>query len=269
MPEHNNNIKTRLYTGNSAMWIILPALLLLAAFAVWTAFLSNSFFDQKVFDFIAPHITAGRTRFILFITFLGNGYFLVPANILLLLFFIYKKNKWWAIRVALISLSSVGLMTLLKILFHRHRPAAPLVDGITNFSFPSGHAFMSVATYGLLAYWFANTIKQGWWRRTLIIFCFLLILLISFTRIYLRVHYTTDIIAGLTLGTAWFIFTSFITDKLEAKDNRKKEIVKFISGIQISEPLRSLRPLRWKYINHRWGQRSFLPAGYKGLGRAG
>jgi undecaprenyl-diphosphatase len=197
--------------------------LLLTVFAIWAAFLPNSSLDQKIFDLIAPHISASRTRFMIFISYLGSEYFLIPANVLLLLYFINKKNKWWAIRVVTISSSSLGLMNLLKLLFHRHRPPHSLVDGITNFSFPSGHAFMSVAYYGLLAYWAAAIIKKGWQQQTLIIFYMLIILSISFSRIYLRVHYTTDIIAGLSLGTAWLILSLAVIDKLQARDFDKKK----------------------------------------------
>ena len=109
-------------------------------------------------------------------------------------------------------------MSLLKTLIHRHRPAEPLVDGITNFSFPSGHAFMSVAFYGLLAYRAAVIIKKRKQRQLIIIFFMLFILAVSFTRIYLRVHYTTDIIAGLSVGTAWLILSLAALEKIQAKE---------------------------------------------------
>jgi undecaprenyl-diphosphatase len=185
--------------------------------AVWLAFLSNNSFDQKIFNGIAPHITEGRTRFMLFISFFGNTYFLVPANLLLLFYFFLKKNKWWSIRVAAVSLSSLGVMSLIKNMVHRHRPPQPLVDGITNFSFPSGHAFMSVAFYGLLVYITVVLLKKGWQQQMIIIFFMILILLISFSRIYLRVHYTTDIIAGLSMGTAWLIFTLVVLERMQVK----------------------------------------------------
>jgi undecaprenyl-diphosphatase len=218
MPAGNNHIKTPLLSGRSTTWIILSAALLLAVIAIWFAFLTNDSFDQKIFDIIAPHISSARTRLMLFISFFGNTYFMVPANLLLLLYFILKKNRWWSIRVAIVSLTSLGLMSLIKTLVHRHRPPEPLVSGITNFSFPSGHAFMSVAFYGLLAYGAAVLLKKGWLQQLIIIFFILFILLIGFSRIYLRVHYTTDVIAGLGIGTSLLILSLTVLEKIQAKE---------------------------------------------------
>ncbi len=209
------NNKTSLFSGHLFLWITLFVSLLMSLFAMNAAFFSDQPFDQRIFDWLAPHINAGRTRFMSFISFGGNTYFLVPANLLLLFYFIIKKNKWWAVRVATVSLSSLGLMSLLKNSIQRHRPADPLVDGITNYSFPSGHAFMSVAFYGLLAYWAATEIKKGLLQRMLIIFCIIFIMAIGFTRIYLRVHYASDVLAGLGMGTAWLILSLAIIDKIK------------------------------------------------------
>ena len=211
-----SNNKAPLLPVSLTTWIILSASFLLTVFAIWTAFLSNSTFDQKIFDCIDPHKTDGRTRFVQLITWGGNTFFLIAVNVLLLLFFIFKKNKWWAIRVATISITSVGLMSLLKNIIHRVRPTGGMVEGITNFSFPSGHAFMSVAFYGLLI-WFASVyISNKWPRRLVIAFLLLVIASIGFSRIYLRVHYATDVIAGICIGFVWLDFCLWFIDKKEA-----------------------------------------------------
>jgi undecaprenyl-diphosphatase len=219
----NSNFKTRLIAGGAITWTIISAALLFAAFAIWSAFMSVSSFDEKIFNTIAPHITDGRTRLMLFITFGGNSFFLIGANVLLLAFFIIKKNKWWAICVATISLTSVGLMSLIKNLVHRHRPPEPMVEGVTNFSFPSGHAFMCVAFYGLIAYWVAINIKNTWLRRIIIALLLLLILIIGFSRVYLRMHYPTDVIAGFSLSTVLLILCLVVIDNLQAKEMAKRK----------------------------------------------
>lgn len=196
-----SNSKAGLLPVSLTTWIILSASFLLIVFAVWAAFLSNSQFDQKIFDCIAPHVSAGCTRVVLFITWGGNTYFLIAANVLLFTYFIIKKNKWLAIRVAAISITSVGMMGLIKNLVHRHRPSDPMVINVTNFSFPSGHSFMSVAFYGFLVWWAMNNIKNEWQKRIAVAFLLLLILTIGFTRVYLRMHYPTDVIAGFCIST--------------------------------------------------------------------
>lgn len=180
---------------------------------------SNSF-DQNIIDFIAPHITAERTRLMKFISFMANHIFLMPASFLLTAYFLFRKKRWMAIRTITVMLSSLLLMSLLKRLVQRQRPPDPLVEGITNFSFPSGHAFMSVAFYGLLI-WFASVyISRSWLRRMVIFFLIFIITAIGFSRIYLRVHYATDVIAGICMGIVWLYSCLWIILKKETPVTR-------------------------------------------------
>jgi membrane-associated phospholipid phosphatase len=218
---HQSNNKPRLLSISLTTWIIVFAALLLIVFAIWSAFFSKGTFDQKIFDCIDPQRTDGRTRFVRFITWGGNTFFLIAANVLLLLFFVFKKNKWLAITVAAIAISSVGLMSLLKNVIHRVRPSGGMVEGVTNFSFPSGHSFMSVAFYGIFIWWAAISIKNKWQKGIAVTFLVLLILLIGFTRIYLRMHYATDVIAGFCMGTIWVIIVLAIIDTIQAKYKAK------------------------------------------------
>jgi membrane-associated phospholipid phosphatase len=176
-------------------------------FVLYLVFINNyRAMDQKTFSAISPWITEKRTRLMLAISFFGSHYFLIPVNTLLVIFLIARNKKWMAIRAAVVSLSSVLVMTLLKTCFHRHRPPGSLVEGITNYSFPSGHSFMSVAFYGLLIWLAVIYSKNNLFRYSIFVFLSLFILVIGFSRIYLRVHYATDVIAGFSLGLAWLIF---------------------------------------------------------------
>ncbi len=150
------------------------------------------------------------------ITFMGNYQFLVPANLILIIYLFIKKKKPLALLVLFIALSSLGCKFLLKDLFHRPRPYDAMVTGIKNFSFPSGHAMMSLAFYGLLIlgmkYWVANKIV----RNSINFFLLLLIILIGFSRIYLRVHYLSDVLAGYCWAIAWIIFCFYLFTKTKA-----------------------------------------------------
>lgn len=203
--------------GRTAKKILLAAALLLIGILAWVVFVyGRNSFDQKIFSLIAPTITENRTRIMRFISFLAKHTFLIPLIFLLITWFLIKKNKWMAIRTASVLLSSLLVMSILKRLIQRQRPPDPLVEGITNFSFPSGHAFMSVAFYGLLI-WFASVyINNRWTRRLAISFLLLVIAAIGFSRIYLRVHYATDVIAGICIGFVWLDFCLWYIDKKEA-----------------------------------------------------
>lgn len=204
---------------------LLAASFLIVAFVVWLVFFSNrNFLDQKIFSAITPYISERCTRIMLAISFLGNHKFLIPANILLITLFLIFNNKWEAIRVAVIALGSLTLMSLLKNLFRRNRPDNPLVENITNFSFPSGHAFMSTAFYGLLIWWAATHVKNKWLRRTVIILFFLLILIIGFSRIYLRVHYASDVIVGFCIGFMCLILLLTVLEILHERSAAPKKL---------------------------------------------
>src|SRR5947209_10497396 len=71
-------------------------------------------FDNKVFSYLKSHVSERNNDIMLFFTFLGSHEFLIPANLLLISYFILKKEKWYSIKVPAIALSSLGLMFLLK-----------------------------------------------------------------------------------------------------------------------------------------------------------
>lgn len=172
--------------------------------------------DNEVFTYLKRHISSANTEIMEFLSFLGSTYFLIPANILLILYFLFaKKQKWISIEIPVISISSLLLMIILKQLFHRQRPTQPLLHAAQGLSFPSGHALMSFSFYGLLIYLSWNNIENKIAKWIIMISLLLLIFFIGLSRIYLRVHYATDVIAGFSLGLIWLVFSLFILGKLE------------------------------------------------------
>jgi undecaprenyl-diphosphatase len=94
-------------------------------------------------------------------------------------------------------------MLLLKELFHRKRPEVPLLFTARGKSFPSGHAMMSVCFYGFLMHILLQLTTSNVMHVIISIICVSLILLIGFSRVYFRVHYVTDVLAGFVIGIAW------------------------------------------------------------------
>jgi membrane-associated phospholipid phosphatase len=155
-------------------------------------------------------------------TFLGTHQFLIPANLSLIAYFLFiKKHKWHSIKIPAIALSSLGLMFLLKGLFDRERPVVPLLFEARGLSFPSGHALMSVTFYGLLVYMVFKNVKNPALKWTLISLLVLLIIIIGSSRVYLRVHYATDVIAGYCIGFLWLVFTVWLLNKIEKQSKKK------------------------------------------------
>jgi len=118
----------------------------------------------------------------------------------LLVFWRKPARRWDASNLLLAAAGGQGVVYGLKALFHRARPEA--VFASLGYSFPSGHAFAAVALYGMLAYWLARGQERpravGVWGAGI-----LLILLIGFSRIYLGVHYASDVAAGFAAGLPW------------------------------------------------------------------
>src|SRR5215204_3165165 len=200
-------------------------------------FLRNNLFDEKVFAYLQNHVSPENNSIMLFFTFLGKHEFLIPANLILIAYFLFiKKHRWYSIKIPAIALSSLALMFGLKHLFDRDRPLVPLLEEARGLSFPSGHALMSVTFYGLLIYIVYKGFKNRAFKWVVIGLLILLILVIGFTRIYLRVHYTTDVIAGYCIGFLWLVFAVWFLNRLEKYSRQKLDAVVKTEPLPVEVP---------------------------------
>ena len=182
--------------------------------------LKTEWFDERVFSFLKNQVSDDATAFMNGITILGSHYFLIPAFLILILHsFFIKKDKWLGIKIAAISITSVLLMLFLKNIFNRPRPLIPLLSEAGGLSFPSGHAFMSFSFFGLLIYIVYKEIKSAW-KYLLIILIACIVLLIGLSRIYLRVHYASDVIAGLCMGFMWIVISLTVIHFMEKQKSK-------------------------------------------------
>ncbi len=183
-------------------------------------------FDQHAFTFLAKQVSDVNTNVMEFFTFLGTHTFLIPANFVLIAYFLFvKKHRWYSIKVPVVAISSLLLMFLLKMFFQRDRPLTPLLRAAKGYSFPSGHALMSITFYGLLILIVWQNIKQTWLKWTLTIFLALLIIIIGGSRVYLRVHYSSDVLAGFAVGLMWLLISLWVLNKFEVYSRRKVDPV--------------------------------------------
>jgi membrane-associated phospholipid phosphatase len=202
--------------------LFLAALLSFAYLIRKVIVLQNTGFDKGVFTFLEKHISERNNDLMLFFTFLGTHNFLIPANLILIAYFLFiKKHKWYSIKVPAIALTSLALMFGLKHLFGRPRPDVPLIFQAEGLSFPSGHALFSITFYGLLIYLIYKTIQPPLLKWLLIIFLFVLSMIIGFSRVYLRVHYATDVIAGFCVGFLWLVFAIWMLNRMERFSRQK------------------------------------------------
>jgi undecaprenyl-diphosphatase len=183
-------------------------------------------FDSRIFSFLERHINNVNTSLMQFFSFLGSHYFLIPANIAIAAFFLFiKKHTWYSIKVPVISLSGLIVMFVLKQFFHRERPLVPLLQAAKGLSFPSGHALMSFAFYGLFIYLSWHGVENKILRIIFIILLLVLIFFIGLSRIYLRVHFASDVIAGFCVGLIWLVLSLTILNRIERVSHKNLSLV--------------------------------------------
>ena len=149
-----------------------------------------------------------------FITNFGGAIFLSIATVML---FLLIKNK----KIGLSIISNIVIITilnqLLKRILQRPRPTEFRIVEETGYSFPSGHSMVSMAFYGYLIYLIYRYIKNKYVKWTLITILSILICLIGISRIYLGVHYASDIIGGYLTSIIYMLIYIFAVDKIKKK----------------------------------------------------
>ena len=185
------------------IWIILfTSLICLISLIVCVSLKENLILDEKGYYLISKLINDNITPIVKIITFLASTTFFIGLSILL---FILIKNKKIGLSI-IINLSLSALTNfILKNIIQRPRPIGYRLIKETGYSLPSGHSMVSMAFYGYLIYLICKYIKNKKIKICLTIFLSLLILLVGFSRIYLGVHYTTDVLAGYLLGLIYLI----------------------------------------------------------------
>jgi len=168
--------------------------------------------DIVTYDFVLEVLRNDILTVILkIITNLASAFFLIAMCILS---FSIVKNKKYGICITLNLMLVTTINWILKNIVQRPRPNEFRIINERGYSFPSGHSMASMAFYGLLIYFAYKYIKN---RKTRAIVCIglsILIPLIGFSRIYLGVHYTSDVLAGFLISIAYLIIFTSIAPKL-------------------------------------------------------
>jgi len=141
-----------------------------------------------------------------YFTQLGTVYGVTAGTVLTGLVLLWQRRGFHILALLISVLGSSLSMYYSKIYFHRERPLnVAFYTPENSFSFPSGHATSAMALVGLLCYFFLIEVEDKKWRLTLFLLGVSYILLIGLSRIYLGVHFLTDVAAGYLLGLLWVI----------------------------------------------------------------
>lgn len=195
----------------AAVW--LAAGLAFSAFVIWAFFElidvvvegESRRFDKAVLLWIHTTLPGWLDGPMRVVTALGYYWVVLPL-LVLVVFLFYRRG--WRLSAVLLAVSTAGsilLTTVLKAVFERARPE--LFDSgyhASFYSFPSGHATVAVGFYGMLTLILAYRLK-GMARWAVAVSGVLVVLLIGFSRLYLGVHYPTDVLAGYLAAPLWVI----------------------------------------------------------------
>lgn len=182
-------------------------------------------FDSAVYNFITNIFIVTDYRWVFFFkmaTTLGSS--IVVCTIIFSLLILFKDKKYF-LHTGLACLIGILFESLLKIIIKRPRPTEfwPLASAST-YSFPSGHSFIVMVLFGMLIYFTYKEIKNKKIQYLLTGIFSIIILLVGVSRIFLGIHYPTDVIGGYVIGLVFLI--CYIKLVIEHKDNKNKKKTK-------------------------------------------
>ncbi len=165
---------------------------------------STQAFDESVIRWMGAHHSPSIDATMLEITALGTGTVVMMVVAVASLFLVLTQHKYSALLLLVSTFGGIVLNGVLKLGFDRPRPSifVPEVHTVSS-SFPSGHAMSAAIVYTTVAYLAARLHQRKWARWLVMAAALVLIALISFSRMYLGVHYPSDVIAGVAIGLGW------------------------------------------------------------------
>jgi undecaprenyl-diphosphatase len=165
---------------------------------------STQAFDESVIRWLAARHTHTLDAVMVEITALGTGTVVMMIVAVAALFLALTQHKYSALLLLISTFGGLVLNGVLKLGFNRPRPSifVPAVNTVSS-SFPSGHAMSATIVYLTVGYLAARLHERRWARWAVMISAFAVIALISFSRLYLGVHYPSDVLAGFVIGVAW------------------------------------------------------------------
>lgn len=182
------------------------AVLLLVVFLILALLISRKqiyVFDDRLISVVmrlySPTVTAVMKGF----TFVGSGLCVTIIAVLILIMLLiigYRRELIFYVSVIVGS----GLLNLvLKMIFHRARPDIHRIVQASGYSFPSGHSMAAFTLYGITIYFLWKHARYAWLRVTIVMAGAVMILMIGISRIYLGVHYPSDVVGGYVISAAW------------------------------------------------------------------
>lgn len=185
-----------------------------------------AWFDDAVSGYIHGLRSPTLTPLMIALTQLGDAIAYIVLMLCVVVYFYFRRKNWTlSIQIAIVLISTASINFIIKNIIGRERPAGEHLVFVTAQSFPSGHSMSSIAFYGFFIYLAWRYLPKLWMKVSASIVLPLLVVSIGFSRVYLGVHYPSDVIAGFTGGLFWLavcilLFSSFRM-YMQRRRNRK------------------------------------------------
>jgi undecaprenyl-diphosphatase len=204
-----------IYNEFELEFVILFILLFVVSFLIfflarYVIVKSENFIDYNIFLLVKKIINPTGIKIAKLITLFGTGNFLVPAYIFIIIYLARQNYGRLAFLTSTAAVSSLLLGWMLKWMFHRQRPLDHLVNGAGGYSFPSGHALGGFIFTGVILYLVWKIDLKYRSKCILSVFAFFLGLCVGLSRIYLHVHYATDVLGSLFISIWWLSFIHIV-----------------------------------------------------------
>ena len=195
-------------------WIIcFISLVIFVILGILVLTKNDIYLDSVVYNFISRYISNDLTNIIKNLTHIASAVVVISITILVLILF---KNKKYGLFMSINLISITILQYILKYIFTRNRPLDINLIEETGYSFPSGHSLTAFAFYGFIIY-LIYTSKLSKKSKTIFITLFsMLILVVGVSRIYLGVHFFTDVVGAFSFSLAFLIiYINIIKERLK------------------------------------------------------
>jgi undecaprenyl-diphosphatase len=223
--------KTGTFVGG--LGVFLVAGIVIAAIATWLfgevaeAVMrgATQTFDDSILRWLGAHHTRTLDTAMIEITALGTGTVVIMIVAVAALFLSLTRHRYSALLLLVATLGGIALNLVLKIRFDRPRPH--IFEWGTNAvssSFPSGHAMSATIVYSSVAYLAARLYKRTWPRVVTMLIAAVVIVAIAVSRLYLGVHYPSDVLAGSIVGLGWAAFCMATLEAIQKFATRRASI---------------------------------------------
>ncbi len=179
--------------------------------------------DFEVLYWMRAHQSSSIDALMIGASFLASFSVVTPSALAGAVYFIHRR-AWAALATLVLAVPGGTLLNLgLKSVFHRMRPAMETtVVAMTDYSFPSGHTVAATVFFGLFATIIVSQVTTKRLKFTVTFSAIGMVLAVALSRVYLRVHYLSDVLAGIALGVAWLSLSLAVGRAIRSKLERRE-----------------------------------------------